>query len=162
MPFSGVSGVALLRQAIVAMREAGLSLRALSGVYRTPAWPPGADQPDYFNAVVEIDAGGLTPPALFELLSGIERQFGRERRTRWEPRTLDLDIVAMDGFAGRFGDIELPHARAHERAFVLAPLAELAPGWRHPGLSQTAAELLAGLGPGGGCRRVDDLSPPGG
>jgi len=157
MPFDGVSGPALLARAITAMREAGLRLRAVSCVWRTDAWPPGADQQDYHNAVVVIESERLTPQALYAALRTIELQFGRTRRERWEPRTLDLDIVAMDGLVGEFGDIALPHPRAHERAFVLAPLAEAAPDWRHPVMGATAAELLAAL-PAEGYRRVGDLA----
>jgi len=160
MPFGDVSGPALLASAVIAMREAGLRLRAASGVWRTDAWPPGADQPDYHNVVVAIESDGLRPEALYAALRAIELQFGRTRRERWEPRTLDLDIVAMDGLVGEFGDIALPHTRAHERAFVLAPLAEAAPDWRHPVLGVTAAELLAAL-PAEGYRRVGDLAEAG-
>ncbi len=143
MPFEGVSGPALLARAVTAMQDAGLVPRALSGVWETEAWPTGSGQPDYYNAVAELDVGALAPQQLYAVLSQIERSFGRERRVRWAPRTLDLDIIAMDGFAGAFGEITLPHPRMHERAFVLAPLAEIAPDWRHPRLNRSAVELLS-------------------
>lgn len=145
MPFGGAEGCELLRRALVAMREAGFVLRARSSVWRTEAWPAGSGQADYHNAVVEIDASGFTPQSLYAALREIEGRFGRTRREKWEPRTLDLDIVAIGDLAGSFDGIDLPHARMHERAFVLAPLAEIAAEWRHPSLRQTAAELLAGL-----------------
>jgi 2-amino-4-hydroxy-6-hydroxymethyldihydropteridine diphosphokinase len=158
MAFEGVAGPALLARAVSAMKAAGLVPRALSGVWETEAWPQGSGQPDYFNAVAALDGAGLTPQPLYEALSQIERNFGRERRGKWAPRTLDLDVISIDGFAGTFGAIELPHPRMHERAFVLAPLAEIAPNWRHPLLDRTAAELLANLAGGYRYRRIGDLS----
>jgi 2-amino-4-hydroxy-6-hydroxymethyldihydropteridine diphosphokinase len=161
MPFAGVPAPRVLARAVSALRSAGLSVRALSGVWETAAWPP-SDQPDYYNAVAELDPAGLSPQPLYALMRDIETVFGRERRERWAPRTLDLDIVALDGFVGTFDGIELPHPRMQERAFVLAPLAEVAPDWEHPVLAKTAAELLATLPPGDRYRRISDLAPEGG
>jgi len=159
MPFEGVAGPQLLSRAIEAMRDAGLVPCALSGVWQTEAWPKGSGQPDYYNAVVELDGAGLEPQTLYAALSQIERAFGRERREKWAPRTLDLDIIAMDEFVGSFGGIELPHPRMQDRVFVLAPLAEIAPDWRHPQTGQAVRALLDGLAPGYRYQRVGDLSP---
>jgi 2-amino-4-hydroxy-6-hydroxymethyldihydropteridine diphosphokinase len=126
-------------------------------VWETAAWP-ASDQPNYFNAAAELDPQGLSPQPLYETLRGVEKSFGRERRERWGPRTLDLDIIALDGFEGEFGGLTLPHKHMHERAFVLAPLVEIAPGWRHPRFGLTPAEMLGALPDGGLCRRICD--PP--
>lgn len=158
MPFEGVQGAELLARALAALSEAGLPPLACSGVWQTEAWPRGSGQPDYFNAVVEVDAGRRTPRDLYEVLTGIERRFGRERRERWAPRTLDLDIIDLDGVTSEVDGITLPHPRMQERAFVLAPLAEIAPGWRHPESGLTSAEMLAGLGDLYAYRRIGDLS----
>lgn len=145
LPYAGLAGPDLLREAIVRLRSIGLMPRAASSIWKTAPWPP-ADQAPFFNAVIELGCTGHTPQSLFDQLSVIERAFGRERRERFAARTLDLDILDINGMAGTFGDISLPHKRLHERAFVLAPLAEL--GWRHPVLRKTAAELLVALPPG--------------
>jgi 2-amino-4-hydroxy-6-hydroxymethyldihydropteridine diphosphokinase len=157
LPFEGMDSPQLLSRAVSALQASGLTLQACSGIWRTAAWPP-SDQPDYFNAVVAVDAGSRSPQALYEQLREIEARYGRERREKWAARTLDLDIVAMDAFLGTFGDITLPHPRMSDRAFVLAPMAEIAAHWRHPALSTTAGQMLASLDPGSGYRRVGDLS----
>jgi 2-amino-4-hydroxy-6-hydroxymethyldihydropteridine diphosphokinase len=156
LPFEGKPPQATLARALDAMSAAGFPAHARSGLWRSPAWPP-SDQPDYYNAVAAIYTGGLSPQALYEVLHRIEEHFGRERRKRWAARTLDLDLLAIDALNGDFGGIELPHPRMHERAFVLAPLAEIAPDWRHPGLGVTTADLLATL-PEGQIERVGSLA----
>lgn len=162
MPFAGVSGADLLARARDALLSEGVSVLRCSGVWQTAAWPAETNQPDYFNAVIEADVGDRDPRALYDVLRRIEQCFGRERRERWGARTLDLDIVAMGGLSGSFDGIELPHPRMAERAFVLAPLAELTPGWPHPVLGRTAAALLAGLPAAGGYRRIGNFQPPAG
>ncbi len=157
VPFGGLAGGALLARAVEAMREAGLVLRARSSVWRTPAWPAGSEQADYRNAVVAIDATDHTPQSLYAVLRDVEARFGRERRTRWAARTLDLDIIAVDGVAGDFEGIEIPHPRMHERAFVLAPLAEIAPDWRHPISGATVTDMWSGLGSDAGAQREGAL-----
>jgi 2-amino-4-hydroxy-6-hydroxymethyldihydropteridine diphosphokinase len=156
LPFLGSDSPQLLAHAVRALQAGGLQLRACSGIWRTAAWPP-SDQPDYFNAVVALDAGGWSPQALYEVLRATEASYGRERREKWASRTLDLDIVAIGAIAGNFDGIVLPHPHMHERAFVLAPMAEIAPDWRHPERDRTVTELLAVLPDAGGYRRVGDL-----
>lgn len=154
LPFEGQAPAVTLARAVVALRGSNLIVLGLSSLWETEAWPP-SDQPAYCNAVAELDPAGLAPQPLYEALRTIEAAFGRTRRTRWDARTLDLDILALDGFEGSFGEIQLPHPCMQDRAFVLAPLAELAPEWRHPLLGLTVAELFAALGPAEGYRRIE-------
>lgn len=121
----------------------GLRLVAVSRWYRTPAWPP-SDQPDYVNGVVRL-AGGLAPRAVLAALQAIEAEGGRVRGAPNAARTLDLDVVGIDGLVLDTPDLVVPHPRMAARAFVLAPLCDVAPGWVHPVLGQTAAALLAAL-----------------
>ena len=144
-PFEDLEGPSLLRRAIAALRMEGLELAAVSGIWRTPAWPEGSVQPDFHNAVVEVETKIREPAALFEVLRGIEIAFGRVRRERWGPRTLDLDILAMGAVVADDGGVIIPHPLMQERAFVLAPLAEIAPNWVHPVLGISASNLLAGV-----------------
>jgi len=130
----------------------GLRLRGLSRWYATvpilePGDPPGA-QPAYVNGIAHLSpAPGMVvdPAELLARLMAIEAAAGRVRGERHAARVLDLDIVAMGDLVREVPDPILPHPRAHLRAFVLVPLAEVAPGWVHPVLRKTAAALLAGL-----------------
>lgn len=101
------------------------------------------NQPDFVNAVAVIETT-LAPDALLRHLHEIERQAGRRREARWGPRTLDLDILDIDGLV-RSSDPILPHPGIADRRFVLEPIAEIAPDWRHPVTHQSARELLAAL-----------------
>jgi 2-amino-4-hydroxy-6-hydroxymethyldihydropteridine diphosphokinase len=97
---------------------------AASSLYRTAPVGGPAGQPDYLNAVITI-AWDRSPFALLALIHQIEADFGRERLVRFGPRTLDIDIVAIDGLTIESASLTVPHPRAHERAFVLVPLAEV-------------------------------------
>ncbi len=121
----------------------GLALRAASPWYESAPVPPSG-QPPYINGVASF-SGIIAPEALLSALQAIEARFGRVRGLPNAARTLDLDIIDLDGLCRASPDPILPHPRAHERAFVLAPLADIAPDWRHPVLGQSAAALLAGL-----------------
>jgi 2-amino-4-hydroxy-6-hydroxymethyldihydropteridine diphosphokinase len=99
------------------------------------------------NAVAAVETS-LAPIALLDALLALEAGFGRRRSVPNAARTLDLDLLDYDGRRCNGERLVLPHPRLHERRFVLAPLAEIAPQWRHPRSAKTAAELLAALPPG--------------
>jgi 2-amino-4-hydroxy-6-hydroxymethyldihydropteridine diphosphokinase len=105
--------------------DAGTSVVAVSSLYRTPPWGK-TDQPDFLNAAAEIRTSH-EPRALLALCLDAERALKRERRERWGPRIVDIDILAFGRRFIREPGLEVPHPRIFERAFVLVPLAEIAP-----------------------------------
>lgn len=127
--------VATVRAAIAALRTlAGTRLIAVSSLYRTA--PVGLHhQPDFINAVAALDvnSAALPAPVLLERLFSVEADFGRVRSIKNAPRTLDLDLLLYGDQAFDQPGLTLPHPRMTERAFVLAPLAEIAPGLQIPG-----------------------------
>ncbi|MCM0019537.1 MAG: 2-amino-4-hydroxy-6-hydroxymethyldihydropteridine diphosphokinase [Tagaea sp.] len=139
-----------IEAALAALDRAPCRLVARSRLYESPPWPQPSDQPWYVNAVARIETA-LAPEALLDRLHAIEREFGRERGARNAARTLDLDLLDFDGIA-RAGAPTLPHPRLTERAFVLRPLRDVAPDWRHPADGRTLPQLLAALPPDTVCR----------
>jgi 2-amino-4-hydroxy-6-hydroxymethyldihydropteridine diphosphokinase len=156
--------------------RAGVPLRR-SRLWRTPAFPPGAG-PDFVNAAAVFDwAGGAG--SLLALLHEIEDAHGRRRSARWEARVMDLDLIALGRdilpdpeTQGRWAALGpedaaremprgliLPHPRLAERGFVLAPLNDVAPDWRHPVSGLTVAEMLRAL-PASAMEGVAPLVPP--
>jgi 2-amino-4-hydroxy-6-hydroxymethyldihydropteridine diphosphokinase len=135
------SSEALLEAALARFPGAGLPIAARSGWWRSSAWPDPAE-PEYRNGVALVEAR-KGPQAVLEALFSIEQAFNRTRGARNAPRTLDLDLIAHGRRVVDAPGLTLPHPRSHERLFVMGPLAEIAPGWTHPVLGKTAAELAA-------------------
>lgn len=131
--------------AIESLGEDGIEVIAVSPWYTT-APVPASDQPWFQNAVVEI-ATDMAPETLLAVLHDREARFGRVRMIRNEARVLDIDILDFKGEV-RHGNLVLPHPRLHERAFVLCPLADLAPDWRHPQTGVEINQLIKNLDPG--------------
>ena len=132
-----------LTAALATLKDKPIRIMKRSGWYRTEP-VPRSDQPWFVNAVVSL-ATELGAEDLLDLFQATERQFGRIRGEPNAPRILDLDILDYRGEVIDTTSLVLPHPRLHERRFVLMPIAEIAPEWRHPIFGLTAAQLLAQL-----------------
>ena len=144
--------------ALALMPAFGIKVTQSAPFYRTPALSSYI-QSDYVNSVAAIEAA-VPPEALLEILHRIEAIFGRVRRERWAPRPLDLDLLDYRGMTipaqGKRGSdagtgklpIALPHPGIAARGFVLLPLRDVAPRWRHPVTGESVERLIASLGPG--------------
>lgn len=129
--------------ALARLAEApGVQFGAASSVYRTPPWGK-LDQPDFLNMAALVETT-LTPRALLALCLEIERGLGRERRERWGPRLIDIDVLTYGDATIDEPDLKVPHPRLIERAFALAPLAEIAPRLRVGG--RTVGDWLDRVG----------------
>lgn len=145
-----------LEAAIAALQAAGLDIVARSSWYES-APVPLADQPWYVNGVVAVHSN-LSAADLLAILHRIEAEFGRVRSVVNAPRVVDLDLLDHRGESrpGGAGDPVLPHPRMAERGFVLLPLQEVAPDWRHPVSGQPLATLIAQLPGDQTTRRIAD------
>jgi len=131
----------LLEAALADFPAAGLGVAQRSSWWRSASWPD-ASRPDYLNGVALVETR-LDPYATLQALREIEARFGRLRDQPNAPRTLDLDLIAHGRTVLADEALTLPHPRAADRLFVMGPLAEIAPEWVHPVLSETARALAA-------------------
>ncbi|MGQ4648590.1 2-amino-4-hydroxy-6-hydroxymethyldihydropteridine diphosphokinase [Lyngbya aestuarii] len=130
----------ILEDALKILAQApGINLCASSSWYKTAA--VGPPQPDYLNGCALLDVQ-LTPQQLLITLLEIEKQLGRVRRERWGPRTLDLDLLLFNDLILNTPQLQIPHPHMQKRAFVLVPLAEIAPEWIEPISGATIAQLV--------------------
>jgi len=130
-----------LRGAISALAEAGVSVNKVSSFYETEP-VDYLDQPWFLNCVVEAETS-LAPMDLLHALRKIESQLGSKKEFAKGPRLLDMDILLYDDLAVDLPELQIPHPRMLQRNFVLAPLAEIAPGLKHPSWSGTAQQMFA-------------------
>ena len=135
-----------LREALNRLKPDEIRVTRRSSLYET-APQELLDQPCFLNAVIEVETS-LFPLQLLACLRQIERQMGRRRVTPKGPRNIDIDILFYGRSVIRTAELEVPHPRLAERRFVLEPLAEIAPEFRHPVTGKTASEMLAALGLG--------------
>jgi len=146
-----------LEAAMRALEQHGLALVARSGFYESEPVPV-SDQPWYLNAVVEV-ATDKPETEVLAILHSVENAFGRVRAVRNEARVLDLDLLDYRGTIRNGPESPvLPHPRLADRAFVLLPLMDIAPNWRHPRNSRTLAELLESLPEGQRIRPLGALN----
>ncbi len=129
--------------ALALMGDAGIAVARRSRWYRS-APVPASSQPWFVNGVVTVETV-LAAGALLTRLVDIEARLGRTRGERWAARVIDLDLLDYRGTVCATPELELPHPRLHERAFVLLPLADVAPAWRHPVLGKRIDEMIAEL-----------------
>jgi 2-amino-4-hydroxy-6-hydroxymethyldihydropteridine diphosphokinase len=145
-----------LENALAHLQAEGVRVVRQSGFWRSPPQPI-SPQPWYINAVIAV-ATPRGPPSLLALLHGLEAEFGRVRRQTNAARPLDLDLLAYGNKIRHKRAPILPHPRLAERAFVLMPLAEIAPQWRHPVTGESISTLIGALPPDHGAQRLSGVS----
>lgn len=144
LPLGEQAALATCQEVVAALRAVeGIDVIAVSHWYESAPMPPSG-QPPYVNGVVRI-ATDLPPYQLLNILQKLEADYGRQRSVPNAARTLDLDIIAYNALSQTDPKLTLPHPRAHERAFVLLPLHDVAPEWVHPSLGVGVDALLEGV-----------------
>ncbi|HYE55171.1 MAG TPA: 2-amino-4-hydroxy-6-hydroxymethyldihydropteridine diphosphokinase [Chitinophagaceae bacterium] len=128
-----------LQSALEHLAQTG-NIARRSSVYETAAWG-NTDQPAFLNQVIELHTS-LPPSDLLQSILKIERQMGRERKEKYDPRTIDIDILLYNDEVLKTDELTIPHPRMHLRRFVLAPLSELAASVLHPVFKKSIDELL--------------------
>ncbi len=144
-----------LVEAVRRLGQADLRPAKSSSLWETEPVGSAAGPGAFLNMVI-ISTTTLTAREVLDTCLGIERAMGRVRGEPGGPRTIDIDLVAWEQTIVRQPDLVIPHPRMHERRFVLAPLAEIAPAWTHPETGKTAAEMLASVQDPHAVRRLED------
>lgn len=119
------------------------TVTAVSPVYHTPPWGV-TNQPAFLNLCLQVSTN-QTPFSFLTACKTIEQELGRYVTSRWGPRLIDIDLLSYDSLIQQTHNVTLPHPHLHERAFVLVPLADIAPHWRHPITGQTVQQMVADI-----------------